>query len=109
MNDADYQQAITDTLRRIEQAVETSGADIDFELSGDILTLEFSNGSKIIINKQGAVQQLWVAARAGGYHYNWDATTRQWHNDQSGAELFAELARLVSEQAGEAIILGSMA
>lgn len=105
MNDADYQQAITDTLQRIEQAVEASGAEIDFEMSGDILTLEFTNGSKIIINKQGAVQQLWVAARAGGYHYNWDAASRQWRNDQSSVELFTELARLVSEQAGEAVTL----
>lgn len=105
MNDADYEQAVSDTLRRIEQAVEHCGADIDFEMSGDILTLEFSNGSKIIVNKQGAVRQLWVAARSGGFHYNWDAASRQWRNDQSGVELFAELSRLVSEQASTTVSL----
>ena len=105
MNDADYQQAITATLRRVEEAVENCGADIDFELAGEILTLEFASGSKIILNKQGAVQQLWVAAKSGGYHYNYDGTAQLWRNDQSGAELFAELARLISEQAGEPVTL----
>lgn len=105
MNDADYQAAVSATLQQIEQAVETCGVDIDFELAGEILTLEFTNRSKIIINKQGAVQQLWVAAKSGGYHYNYDSTTQLWRNNQSGAELFAELARLVGEQAGTTVDL----
>jgi len=107
MTDADYQQAVTDTLQHIEQAVERCGADVDFEMSGDILTLEFANGSKIIINKQGAIQQLWVAAKSGGFHYNRDDATGQWRNDQNGMELFVELSKLVSEQAGEAVTLMS--
>ena len=107
MNDADYQLAVTHTLRQIEAAVENCGAEIDFELAGEILTLDFVNGSKIIVNKQGAVQQLWVAAKSGGFHYNWDGAARKWRNDQSGAELFVELTRLVSEQAGESVLLKS--
>jgi CyaY protein len=105
MNDADYQAAVSATLQQIEQAVETCGTDIDFENTGNILTLEFANGSKIILNKQGAVKQLWVAAKSGGYHYNYDGATRQWRNDQTGQELFGELARLVSEQTGEPVTL----
>lgn len=101
----DYHTAVSDTLRRIEEAVEASGADIDFELAGDILTLEFANGSKIILNKQAAAQQLWLAARGGGFHYNHEAGSGRWVNDQSGAELWAELARLMSEQAGETVNL----
>lgn len=105
MNDADYHQRVTQTLLQIEQAVEASGTDIDFENAGDILTLEFANGSKLIVNKQGAARQLWVAARSGGFHYDWDAASRAWRNDQTGAELFAELSRLVSEQAGAPVAL----
>lgn len=105
MNDADYHQRATQTLLHIEQAIEASGADIDFENAGDILTLEFGNGSKLIVNKQGAAQQLWVAARSGGFHYGWDPASGSWRNDQTGAELFAELSRLVSEQAGEPVAI----
>jgi len=105
MNEAEFQRAATTTLNRIEQAVETCGADIEFENAGEILELEFANRSKIIINKQGAARQIWVAAKSGGFHYSYDAGTQQWHNDQSGAELFGELSRLVSEQAGTSVHL----
>jgi CyaY protein len=105
MNEAEFQHAATATLNRIEQAVEASGADIEFENAGEILELEFTNRTKIIINKQGAAKQIWVAAKSGGFHYSYDAGTQQWRNDQSGAELFSELSRLVSEQAGAGVLL----
>jgi len=105
MNEAEFHKLAASTLSRIEQAIEASGADIDFENSGEILQLEFANRSKIIINKQGAASQIWVAAKSGGFHYSYDASTQQWRNDQGGAELFSELSRLVSEQAGENIRL----
>jgi CyaY protein len=105
MNESEFNLKVTEILQRIEEAVEASGVDIDFESSGDILTLEFENGTRVIVNKQGAVQQLWVAAKSGGFHYNFDAARGEWHNDQNGNELFAELSRLVSEQAGEAVAL----
>ncbi|MDH3513407.1 MAG: iron donor protein CyaY [Gammaproteobacteria bacterium] len=104
MNDSDFDKRATDTLLRIEQAIEESGADIDFEGAGGILTLEFANGTKIIINKQGAASQIWVAARSGGFHYG--LVDGRWINNQSGGELMDELSRLVSEQSGEDVDLG---
>ena len=103
MNEAEFHQRVVDTLRKIEHAVEHSGTDIEFENAGEILTLDFANGSKIIINKQGAARQIWVAAKSGGFHYGFDAGSGQWRNDQNGAELFAELSRLASQQAGEEV------
>lgn len=105
MNEAEFHRLASETLRHIEHAIESSGADIDFENVSDILTLEFTNGSKIIINKQGAAHQLWVAARSGGFHYRYDDSSRSWRNEQNQAELLTELSRLVSEQAGETVRL----
>ena len=105
MNEAEFHKLAADTLDRIEQAVEACGADVDFENAGEILTLEFANRSKIIINKQSAASQIWVAAKSGGYHYSFDAGAQQWRNDQNGVELFDELSRLISEQAGARIAL----
>ncbi len=105
MNDAEFQQAVTTILLRIEQAVEASGVDIEFENAGDILTLEFENRSKIIINKQGAAKQIWVAAKAGGFHYNYDTAQNRWLNDQTGVELMQDLSRLAGAQAGTPVAL----
>lgn len=105
MNESEFDKKATDTLLYIEQAIEESGADIDFEGAGGILTLEFADGSKIIINKQSAAKQIWIAARSGGLHYGF--VDGRWINDQSGAELMSELSRLVCEQSGEDVTLGS--
>jgi CyaY protein len=105
VNEAEFHHTAGRILLDIEAAVEASGADIDFEIVSDILTLEFANGSKIIVNKQAPARQLWVAARSGGFHYGFDPASKTWRNDQSGAELFTELSRLVSEQAGATVAL----
>jgi len=104
MNESEFDKRATDTLLLIEQAVEESGADIDYESAGGVLTLEFNNGSKIIINKQGAAKQIWVAAKSGGYHYGF--ADGKWINDQGGGELMHELSRFIREQSGEDVTLG---
>jgi CyaY protein len=104
MNESEFDQRATDTLLRIEQAVEESGADIDYESTGGVLTLEFANGSKIILNKQGAMKQIWVAARSGGHHYSYAGG--RWINDQSGGDLLNELSRFIREQSGEDVSFG---
>jgi CyaY protein len=103
MNESEFDKKATDTLLTIEQAIEESGADIDFEAAGGILTLEFANGTKIIVNKQGAARQIWVAAKSGGYHYGF--IDGQWINDQGGGELMSELSQFIREQSGEDVTL----
>lgn len=104
MTETEFNQHVDDTLMRIEAAVEASGADIEYETASGILTLEFADGSKIIINRQGATQELWVAAKAGGFHYRW--ADGAWRNTRDGSELLAALSGYVSQQAGESVKLG---
>jgi CyaY protein len=103
MTNADFHSAAEAMLARIEQAIEASGAEIECENAGDVLTLEFTNGSRIIVNKQSAANELWVAAKSGGYHYA--RRGEQWINPQSGGELLAELARFAAQQAGAPVVL----
>ena len=104
MNDSEYTNLADETLRKIEHALEAAGDDLDFELApGGVLEVEFENGSKIIINKQSATQEIWVAAKSGGYHYRWDGAG--WRDTRSGEELFAALSGFASAQAGNTIQL----
>ena len=105
MSDFDFDQVAEDTMLEIEEAIDASGADIDYDNVSDILTLEFSNGSKIIINKQAPLSQLWVAARSGGYHFDYLPDEESWQLQGSGEELFTCLGRYCSEQAGEDVVL----
>ena len=92
------------TLERIERALEESGIDADFELKeGGVLEVEFTNGSKIIINRHGAAREIWVAARSGGFHFRWDGAN--WRDSRDQAELFTVLSRVVSAQSGSPVTL----
>lgn len=105
MNESEFNTRVDDIIIRLEDAIDASGADIDYEEAGGILTLSFANGSKIIINRQTPVRQIWVAARSGGYHFDFSDAQDAWLRDSDGEELFVALSRYCSEQAGEKISL----
>jgi CyaY protein len=106
MNESEFRNIADQTIETIQDAIDASGADIDYEESGGVLTLEFDNGSKIIFSKQPPMKQLWMAARAGGFHFDFDTDSQRWVCDSGdNEELYAMLSRLSSEQSGEAIDL----
>jgi CyaY protein len=104
LSDSQFETLATRALERVESALEASGIDADFELKeGGVLEIEFADGSKIIVNRHAAAREIWVAARAGGFHFRWDGTA--WRDSREGGELFAALSKLVSAQGGEAVLL----
>lgn len=103
MSDSEFLELVDATLAHIEDRIDRAGADIEPSRSGAVLTLEFDNGSKIVINGQAAMRELWVAAKAGAYHYRHDGLA--WRNTRDQSELFATLAQLASQQAGASITL----
>jgi CyaY protein len=96
-----YEQLTDQLLLAIEEQVETFDAGIESELNGNILTLEFPNRSKIVINKQPAIQEIWVAAKSGGFHLKF-SPEQHWHT-ASGETLAALLSKVCSEQAATAL------
>ncbi len=104
MTETEFNQTVDAIFSKIEAALDTRDTDIDYETTAGILTLEFDNGSKIIINRQGPTQEIWVAAKSGGYHYRLDQGT--WRNTRDNAELFSSLSSFIHQQSGEDIQLG---
>jgi len=104
MDDKEFNGLADAALASIEAALEASAADIDFELAaGGVLEIEFADRSKIIVNRHGIAHEIWVAARAGGFHFRWDGSG--WRDTRDGAELMERLSNLASQQAGESISL----
>jgi len=104
LSDADYHAKAHALLARIEVQIdawlESDVVDIDTHRTGGLLELSMPGGTKIVINTQPPLQEIWLAARAGGYHFKWDGS--QWL-DREGQEFFARLSRCASEQAGQAL------
>ncbi|MGH8808320.1 MAG: iron donor protein CyaY [Noviherbaspirillum sp.] len=108
MTESEFLALAEQTLAAIESALEraSNGSDLDVECSrsGNVLEIEFiDNGSKIIVNSQAPMQEIWVAARSGGFHYRKE--NDRWINTRDKSELFASLSKMVSEQGGVNLML----
>ncbi len=107
MQESKFNTLVDKTLSCLEEMLDISNdegaAEIDYDTVGGILTLYFDNATQIIINRQTANQQLWVAAKSGGYHYEYEG--KQWLNTQTKIPLWDDLQQFCSEQAGTKIQL----
>ena len=91
MTESEFNKLADETLARIEQSLDDSDADIDYEMNGGVLELSFENGSKIIVNRQTAAREIWVAAKWGGY--NVLGRDGAWGETREGGRLFAAWGR----------------
>ncbi len=107
MNESEFNALVDATLLRIERALEASDLDLEFETTNGILEIEFANGSKVIINRQTPMREIWVAARSGGFHFRLAGaqTDAQWNDTRGGKALFALLEEVVSQQSGARAVL----
>lgn len=103
MSETEFIDLAEATLAAIERAVDASAVDIEAARTGNVLTLELDNGSKVVINSQAPMQQMWVAGKSGAFHYSHSGD--RWLDTRDGSELFAALSRLISAQGGEAVVL----
>lgn len=110
MTESEFLALAESTLDAIEQALEraSEASDLDVECSraGNVLEIELIDaGSKIIVNSQAPMQEIWVAAKSGGFHFK--HVGDEWRDTRNGGELFAALTDIVSAQAGQAVQVGS--
>lgn len=101
MTDSDYLSRAEAVLSSIEAAIDDNDADIELDRSGNVLTLEFENGSKIIVNLQPPMHEIWIAAKAGGFHFKF--VDGQWIDTRNGREFFESLSDYATQQAGERV------
>ena len=102
LSDADYQRIGGQLLAAIEVAadrwLQDDLIDIDTQRTGGLLELVFPNDSRIIVNLQPPLQEVWLAARAGGYHYR--HVQGRWLDTRDGSDFFEALSRHASAQGG---------
>ena len=105
LSDADYQRRTAAVLASIEAAadrwLQSDVIDIDTHRTGGLLELVFPDDSRIVVNTQPPLQEIWLAARAGGYHYR--HVQGRWLDTRDGSEFFDALSRHASAQAGAAL------
>jgi len=105
MTDLEFLDQAEALLKAVEACCDrmndSSDADIDNQRVGGMVTLAFANRSQIVINLQKPLHEVWMAAKAGGYHYRF--VDGQWQDTKGQGEFFAELSRQASAQAAMAL------
>lgn len=99
MNVAEFHQEIEKVWQRIEEALDEQGCDVDCEIQGAVFTMTFDDDSQIVINKQEAMLELWLASKLGGYHFAF--CDGQWLSAE-GRSFWTHLAEAM-ERHGESI------
>lgn len=101
MTESEFNELADAVFGSIEQAIDSSGADIESNFNGPVLELEFTDGSQIIINRHTPNREIWLAAKSGGFHYAYQGG--QWISKRDGSELFGKLSELVKLGSGEGL------
>jgi CyaY protein len=102
LSDSDYHRIAHAVLAGVEAQIDRwlqdDVVDIDTARTGGLLELSFANGSKIVINTQPPLQELWLAARSGGYHFR--CVGGRWL-ERAGRDFFDVLSEAATTQGGK--------
>lgn len=106
MTESEFLQHSDALFNHIEDEIDAGGWAFDCQLSGNVLTIEAEDGAQIIINRHTPNQELWIAAKSGGYHFS--EQNGQWLATRDGSEFFAVLNQVLSAACGEAVEITAM-
>jgi CyaY protein len=87
MTESEFNDEIDLTFAALEQALDQIEDGLDYENTGGVITVDFDNNTTMVFSRQPPTQQLWLAARAGGFHFAYDEAARDWRGTRDG-ELF---------------------
>ncbi|RYF76020.1 MAG: iron donor protein CyaY [Comamonadaceae bacterium] len=111
MTDPDYLTRAEALLAAVEQGCDRinddTDADIDNQRTGGMITITFPGASQLIVNLQPPLQEVWLAARSGGYHYRHDGSV--WRDTKTGREFFEQLSEEATRQGGQPLAFRAIA
>ncbi len=99
MTETEFLQHSDELFAYIEDALDDY--DFDCTRTGNVLTIEADDGTQIIVNRHTPNQELWIAAKSGGYHFA--HKNGQWLATRDGSEFFNVLNQVLTEAADETI------
>jgi CyaY protein len=102
MEESRFLQLADQTFKRVMSAFDAIDPDVaEAFMASDVLTIAFANGVRCVLNTQRPVRQLWCAARASAWHFDYDEATGRWLSDKNrDDELFSVLSAVAQREAG---------
>lgn len=99
-----FEKLADDCLEQVAAWLEDFDPDeLDFTPADGVITLEFADGARFVLNRQTAACQMWFAAGARAWHFDWKEERAAWIDDKEGADLLRRIEEVVSEKLGRAV------
>lgn len=97
-----YEARAFPELEALVQAFDAFPDELFAELAGDVLTVEFPDQSRYVINSHLAARQIWLAAERSAWHFDPHPEGR-WLDRRTGAELWATVEQLLGTKLGRPV------
>ena len=101
MTESEFLQHSDGLFAYIEDQIDEQGLDFDCQRSGNVLTIEADDGTQIIVNRHMPNQELWIAAKSGGYHFA--EQNGKWLATRDGRDFYDVLNEALSTASGEEV------
>lgn len=107
MESSAYSASVASFFKRLVSAVDAVDPDlIECDATGDMVTITAAkSGTKVIVNTQRAVSQIWVAGKSSGVHFSLGADGKWMDDKGKGLELGPWVAECVRDASGVIISL----
>lgn len=106
LSEEQYEALAFPELGALVRALDTiEHPDVEAELASDILTIEFSDGTRYVVNSHRAARQIWMAAERNAWHFDYEPEKKQWIAEKSGDELWATISRVIEKRLGAKVLL----
>jgi len=110
LTESDYDALAAPELQRLitslDALAERADDALEAELASDILTIEFGDGTRYVLNSHRAARQIWLSAERSAWHFDYVPSAKTWQASKTGDELWTTLTRLLSAKLGSAVTLG---
>ena len=105
VTEEEYERVAPVALAALLAALDELGEDVDPELASDVLTIEFSDGARYVVNSHRAARQIWLAAGTRAWHFDYDPGSERWVVGRTGEELWAVLSQQLAGKLGRDVRL----
>ena len=101
LTESDYDALAAPELQRLIASLDALTDDsVEAELASDILTIEFSDGTRYVLNSHRAARQIWLSADRSAWHFDYVPSSKSWVAAKTGDEMWTTLTRLLSAKLG---------
>ena len=102
ISESEFEKVADVELRRLVDALDEVGDELDAELQMGVLSILFEDGGKFVVNSHRAARQIWMAADRRAWHF--DYRDGRWLTS-SDDELWSSLTDVLASKLGTDVSL----